>query len=145
MMIRDYKKGFICGLFIAAYLIIGNPTSMLSQESLDYGISHYDLEIEVFPAKRSISSKTILSVKGIAEQTNRIRLFLHRDFSVQSVMSSGQSLAFSKPGKVENRPMFSPTAAAFDIVLSQNLKRTKRNRSNSSIRERSKKSLIMSI
>jgi len=111
----------LLALALAGILTLpARQNAAILQQKFAARISHYDIAAEIVPSKKIFSAKAILTLlfpfPGAAGG-GAIRVFLHKEFTVQSVSSGGAFLTCRIPDDAPNELMYSPSARAVEIDL----------------------------
>ncbi len=114
---KAIKKSILALAFLGALIAWAEGMRSDPERISGYSISHYDLAVEIVPAKKFISAKAIMTVEGLTSEATTVRLFLHEEFTVRSVSLNGESLKFATPEGIQEKPMYSPSAKTIDIEL----------------------------
>jgi hypothetical protein len=88
-----------------------------------YKVTHYDITSVVAPAERSLAATAVLTVSTLEDNVASIRVFLHNEFTVESVSSESRSLKFILFDQSKDLLFFSRTGVPIDIDLPRSLKK----------------------
>ena len=111
------KNWLAIALCILGLVVVLAPGSGIGQEAIPgYGISHYDIWVEIIPAQKHLSARAVLTVEGLTAEVKTIRVYLHEEFTIHSISANGHPLKYVIP-EAQDKPMYSPSAKAIDIEM----------------------------
>lgn len=90
-----------------------------NQSSPHFSVSHYDIQVEIFPSQKSLSAEAVLKAQTPIMDAGTIRIYLHDEFTIHNVSAEGNNLNFIIPEEVKKKPMYSPSAKPIEIDLPQ--------------------------
>jgi hypothetical protein len=98
---------------LAGFLALPAGPAKASPQPPAVRVTHYDITAEIAPEKKFLTATATLTLEGAAG--GPLRLFLHKEFSVEKVSSRGMALPFRIPEGAPTELTYSPSARAVDI------------------------------
>ncbi len=99
---------------VSILLGLGLSTFMFSSE-----ISSYDITVAVKPSENFLEAVARVTIRGGESPAQKIRIFLHEEFEVESIHQGSTPLAYSTLTRDEDRMMYSPSGIPVDIELDE--------------------------
>jgi hypothetical protein len=103
-------------LFCLFLFLLGSFIFAFSSE-----ITSYDITVNVSPPENFLEARARISVAGGEIPAQKIRIFLHEEFTVESILSGSTPLRFSVLTRKEDTMMFCPSGIPIDIDLDEAL------------------------
>ena len=93
------------------------PGSYIVEKQLNQDILHYDISIELFPDKREIKGKTIITGRIISSPADTIFLNFYDNMKITSLFYNRKSSNYFLKGTSLIIPLEVPTEDSFSVVI----------------------------